>query len=136
MRISDWSSDVCSSDLFGSIAVGFGFAPSDSNNYLEDIAGDAALYLQNASDLLDTFTGSVSTGASVEGNVLTDGETTPGVDGTVGVDADEGGADGLSHLASITIGGTTSTEIGCASCRTRECQYVSISVVGGSLQQK
>src|SRR3546814_7250997 len=89
-----------------------------------------------SSDLLDTFTGSGSTGASVEGNVLTDGETTPGVDGAVGVDADEGGAGGLSHLASITIGGQTFTEIGCASCRTRECQYVSISVVGGSLQQK
>src|SRR3546814_4494096 len=86
--ITDWQNFVAGNE-FESIAVGFGFAPSDSNNYLEDIAGDAALYLQNASDLLDTFTGSVSTGASVEGNVLTDGETTPGVDGTVGVDAED-----------------------------------------------
>src|SRR3546814_1501399 len=86
MRISDWSSDVCSSDL---------------------IAGDEALYLQEASDLLDTFTGSVSLGESVEGNVLTDGEHTPGVAGTPGGDADEGGADGISHLTAVTGGGKT-----------------------------
>src|SRR3546814_8137843 len=88
MRISDWSSDVCSSDL---------------------IAGDEALYLQEASDLLDTFTGSVSLGESVEGNVLKDGEHTPGVAGTPGGDADEGGAAGISHLTAVTVGGKTFT---------------------------
>src|SRR3546814_6106755 len=66
-------------------------------------------YLQEASDLLDTFTGSVSLGESVEGNVLTDGEHTPGVAGTPGGDADEGGADGISHLTAVTVGGKTFT---------------------------
>src|SRR3546814_18530929 len=46
---------------------------------------------------------------SVEGNVLTDGEHTPGVAGTPGGDADEGGADGISHLTAVTVGGKTFT---------------------------
>src|SRR3546814_8231447 len=72
--IDDWQDFLVDNDV-DAYAVGFGFEPSDPyNNYLEDIAGDEALYLQEASDLLDTFTGSVSLGESVEGNVLTDGE--------------------------------------------------------------
>src|SRR3546814_14888339 len=72
--IDDWQDFLVDNDV-DAYAVGFGFEPSDpDNNYLEDIAGDEALYLQEASDLLDTFTGSVSLGESVEGNVLTDGE--------------------------------------------------------------
>src|SRR3546814_14853848 len=40
MRISDWSSDVCSSDLFASIAGGdFGISLSDRTPTVELIAG-------------------------------------------------------------------------------------------------
>src|SRR3546814_18652033 len=67
--ITDWQNFVAGNE-FESIAVGFGFAPSDSHNYLEDIAGDEALQLQNSSDLHATFTCSVGPGARVAANGL------------------------------------------------------------------
>src|SRR3546814_13047271 len=65
--IDDWQDFLVDNDV-DAYAVGFGFEPSDpDNNYLEDIAGDEALYLQESSDMLDTLHGSGDLGESVGG---------------------------------------------------------------------
>src|SRR3546814_2392531 len=47
MRISDWSSDVCSSDLAEPVAQPFDQAPRDKHRSFERIASDIALLHQH-----------------------------------------------------------------------------------------
>src|SRR3546814_20958075 len=90
MRISDWSSDVCSSDLFSSAraAVRAAFRPRAVRDRRRRI------------------------GPAIRAASATAGHRRP-----------------LYPAANRA-------EIGRASCRERVCQYVSISVVAGSLKQK
>src|SRR3546814_7962061 len=88
MRISDWSSDVCSSDLKAG-ALGF----STTRTMVHRTA---------------------------------DGDLTPTV----------GAADAEMRAIALGLKDAGAGEIGRASCRERVCQYVSISVVAGSLQKK
>src|SRR3546814_16195423 len=107
MRISDWSSDVCSSDLRG-----FSLAP---------IAG----LMRAADPSLDVFV-SVS-----HQSAHYNGPTDTWVDGA-GLEPDD--KDGYLQWVREMIAGHE--KIGRASCRERECQYVSISVVAVSLKKK
>src|SRR3546814_20904315 len=97
MRISDWSSDVCSSDLAG----------EEHNRELQALGGvqrhqrDHALVVVTLGDVV---------GVGHQTDLLEEsGERPLGVAGLV--------------------------QIGRASCRERVCQYVSISVVAGSLKK-
>src|SRR3546814_17248654 len=106
MRISDWSSDVCSSDLTG---INF-----DSETVFAIYNGDTL-----------TMTNSVVGGIrNLGGNAVMQGTNALTLGG--GNDWAYGGV-GSSVL---------NLEIGRASCRARVCQYVYISVVGVSLKKK
>src|SRR3546814_3766226 len=91
MRISDWSSDVCSSDLV------------------------AETLLDRLSMVTRTFPRTLLIGA--HDAVLADRLRATGT-------------------ALVLIEAGPRLEIGRASCRERECPYVSISVGGGSLKKK
>src|SRR3546814_13775936 len=116
MRISDWSSDVCSSDLTGpdiqrrEIAIAAGGIYHAAVSYVVDGVQGARLIL-----------GPVACGAA----------TYP--DGTPIEDlkpAEPGATDGA------TVGENVRDQIGRASCRGRVGQEVSIPVVAGSLKKK
>src|SRR3546814_13963165 len=108
MRISDWSSDVCSSDLAGVEGEEFvehrgeeeQVALTDEAVLVHGQFGTYAAHRQPAMQAIDVLVGDVSQAA----------EAPP--------------ADVLGVL-----------EIGRASCRARACQYVSISVGAVSLKQ-
>src|SRR3546814_9468381 len=56
MRISDWSSDVCSSDLFSQVMVDQMLGPMGTRRYVEyadDINNSAKLLLAIINDILD-----------------------------------------------------------------------------------
>src|SRR3546814_9001526 len=95
MRISDWSSDVCSSDLAGFEQVAWGVPVAGQD-------GDG------------------------EGHRCRQ----------VGVSGAGAHALHSRREHGRTSGGVEVQEIGRASCRERVCQYVSISVVAGSLKKK
>src|SRR3546814_12850689 len=100
MRISDWSSDVCSSDLDA-------FRPVEAQWALWNHTPDPNY-------VADPRKGGPHTrGAAVDLTLLRDGAP-----------LDMGTAFDCLH------------QIGSASCRERVCQYVSISVVAGSLKKK
>src|SRR3546814_18627467 len=100
MRISDWSSDVCSSDL----------SPT----------GDWIAFRENYNAFLMPFFGGAET---IEAGAKASQLPVTRVSG-----------DGGQYLH-WGAGGRT-LAIGRASCRERGCQYVSISVVAGSLKKK
>src|SRR3546814_16754686 len=113
MRISDWSSDVCSSDLWRSAGRTFPVivvsARGDWTEKVEGIEAGADDYLAKPFQM---------------------GELVARVRGLV-----RRGAGKLSPV--IEIGRLSlATEIGRASCRERVCQYVWISVVAVSLKKK
>src|SRR3546814_16624711 len=112
MRISDWSSDVCSSDLWWTGEHHIVLA-----RRLEASRGFDFLFFD------DTSTVSNALGGSMDAELKF----------AVGSPRHEA-MPLLPLLAKATqhIG----VEIGRASCRERVCQYVSISVVAGSLQKK
>src|SRR3546814_16106233 len=108
MRISDWSSDVCSSDLLGSLllgpALGRGYVLSYDMVWVPDLAlrtdflgVDSALPRAVPSDAVVSVLDELVPGMLLQKLVL---------------------------------------QIGRASCRERVCQYVSNSVVAVSLKKK
>src|SRR3546814_11190927 len=100
MRISDWSSDVCSSDLpIRELALA-----TNANRVLVD-------YLQT-----ETY------------------QSQPSI-ATLANAMDVGNPSNLERLEYL-FGSFKHFKIGRASCRERVCQYVSISVVAGSLITK
>src|SRR3546814_14067084 len=109
MRISDWSSDVCSSDLASIAGPGF------INLRLTDATWRAELAAIHAE--AEDY-GRSSTGAGVTVNVEY-------------VSANPTGPMHMGHCRGAVVG-----EIGRASCRERVCQYVSISGVAVSLKKK
>src|SRR3546814_13153269 len=112
MRMSDWSSDVCSSDLFtaGGIAT----------------PADAAMMMQLGAE--GVFVGS---GIFKSGNPAQRAEAI--VKATTFFDDPDVVAKVSRGLGEAMVG---INEIGRASCRERVCQYVYISVVAVSLQKK
>src|SRR3546814_15970686 len=98
MRISDWSSDVCSSDLHPDAK---GFPVSDGRDGLGEPQGSGLAIVEH------------------HGCRLLRG----GVGGSAGA---------LRHARNLQY---RPGQIGRASCRERVCQYVLISVVGGSLKK-
>src|SRR3546814_18668209 len=109
MRISDWSSDVCSSDLF---AVNRGI-PAIAVSYA-GVAGRSYTTLADGAPEYRIAALVVKLVAQLEANKGSDGRLLP-----PGI--------GLN----VTI-----PEIGRASCRERVCQYEYISVVAGSFKKK
>src|SRR3546814_15040003 len=104
MRISDWSSDVCSSDLRRFLHPA---------HRLADVAGEGLV------------------GAEEEMKVRFDAEDEllhEIADRRIGGQAERLVADKVADMV-----GAARRQIGRASCRERVCQYVSISVVAGSL---
>src|SRR3546814_19122238 len=109
MRISDWSSDVCSSDLLASATLGT----------FHERRGEQAL-LRGGGGALPATWGRVFAENS---EIKWDGDVAPSLDGA---------------LSGFQIGQDFAgfgAEIGRASCRARVCQYVSISVVAVSLNK-
>src|SRR3546814_19527089 len=107
MRISDWSSDVCSSDLLTGLAQKyFGGDPL--------VAGEPPVEWGIALDVEEPQ----SVGADRALNVIAAHAHHPG------------------DLIIIDFGTATTFELGRASCRERVCKYVSLLVVAVSLQTK
>src|SRR3546814_15540120 len=102
MRISDWSSDVCSSDLAGGKA---GLADEEGGARQFHVAGRGGEDHAVGGDELDLAEHRVAIDAA-----------------HVGAGLKRGGELGFAA-------GSGLIEIGRASCRERGCQYVSISVV-------
>src|SRR3546814_4538762 len=111
MRISDWSSDVCSSDLIRPLALSLLLA-CGAGASLPAMAGTLCV-------LYDTETGTQGTGGADTGTE--DDRATACGKGTV------------AGLVATAIGtNAEASEIGSASCRERVCQYVDIPVVAVS----
>src|SRR3546814_12989508 len=108
MRISDWSSDVCSSDLF-------------------DLAGVEARHRLVADDVDFVRAEAVELGA----HRAAIGAQHPDLDEIARLDVG-GKEEGARHMVEIVAG----REIGRESCRERVCKYVLISVVAGALKKK
>src|SRR3546814_17714693 len=117
MRISDWSSDVCSSDLLATNVNHGGEAEGDRLFGLETVIG---------SNYADSITGSddVLAGDTLYGR---------GGDDLLGGGAGDDHPDGGSGTDLLRGGpGGDLFELGRASCRERACRDVYISVVAVS----
>src|SRR3546814_13958228 len=106
MRISDWSSDVCSSDLPGPGRV----SAQRPNQF------GAGTNLQLAIDRVQLEFDGASRPRQVLGNLVV--------------------AQTLGHQLRHAALGRRQAQIGSASCRERVCQYVWLSGVADALKQK
>src|SRR3546814_19934466 len=139
MRISDWSSDVCSSDLFntetlqyhvadrielGSLTLNLGWKGYSVTNKATPII--ASSFPSGTIKVEDWFQPHVGFNYELGDNAEVFG----------------GFTQATRAFASATTTGPFSTNqagfdaIGSASCRERVCQYVEISVVAGLLKKK
>src|SRR3546814_12586125 len=110
MRISDWSSDVCSSDL----------PCIDRHQGVVDDGRSVAFDLKDYAHVDHGYAATIhkSQGVTVDrAHVL----ATPGMD---------------RHSASVALSRHRDGEIGRASCRERVCQYVENSGVGVSVKKQ
>src|SRR3546814_14511947 len=103
MRISDWSSDVCSSDLLGGCGISVGLAGVGRRAYI--------FFSGGAGKRLGRSSGGLPLGSSI---------TRPG---PLLVERLQRDLPGRPDLFGI-IGVTVEPQIGRASCRERVCQYV------------
>src|SRR3546814_2198630 len=105
MRISDWSSDVCSSDLLGAFDNRLSF--------------EAVYYHKDTKGIIVTVPASLGVKA---------GLSNPGEVSNKGIELATSWTQSFNDDMSLTIGGNLTTmdnkEIGRASCRERVCQYV------------
>src|SRR3546814_18108432 len=139
MRISDWSSDVCSSDLFAMARAHF---------YAGDCAageamGDAALRLNAYDPDITGFMGLFKAACGHGAAAL------PLLQRSLDLDASYAGVPAVTLAFMLAQNGEVAralaildrmpsprNQIGRATCRERVCQYVSISVVAVSLKKK
>src|SRR3546814_11713040 len=112
MRISDWSSDVCSSDLAEQIAE-FTIAAAEQMNRLNLEPKVAMLSRSNFGS------GSSASGSKMQKALAIVREHAPKLE-----------IDGEMH------GDCALDEIGSASCRERVCKYLLLRVVAGLLKKK
>src|SRR3546814_16360871 len=117
MRISDWSSDVCSSDLFDWLSRD----AAEVDKYIADPLCGFPITVQAWIDFLD----GLEAMARPE-NQARIPKAMPVLVIAGSLDPVSGGTRGLRQLL----------EIGRASCRERVCKYVLISVVAVSLKKK
>src|SRR3546814_17897021 len=123
MRISDWSSDVCSSDLLGETAIvsSFGAESAVLLHLVSRAAPDMpVLFLDTGKHFPETLAYRDELAAKLNLNIV---NLTP--------DAAE-----LEATDATELRWSYAPEIGRASCRERVCQYVYISVDAGSLKNK
>src|SRR3546814_17867818 len=128
MRISDWSSDVCSSDLEEKskaqrelVPASFVEGPGGAQQRLQQrLPERQAAEQHRREDELDDRRLHLDEGVVVQPQ------------GQAAEDADDGRGD-QRHGRNAAL---KDQEIGKASCRERVCQYVSISVVAVSLKKK
>src|SRR3546814_20211341 len=125
MRISDWSSDVCSSDLPARKLVRLGQLVQNRRIFKSgDVLGNRLALghhpQQAPHDLAGAGLGQILAKAYVFG--FSDGADFLGYP--------------VAQLLGNGIGFIALGQIGRASCRERVCQYVSISVVAVSLKKK
>src|SRR3546814_13903002 len=178
MRISDWSSDVCSSDLYGVVKLleSEGISVEGQNVVIvgaSNIVGKPMALILMARDAtvaichaktrdLAQFTilaDSLVVAAGVPNLILPQMVKTGAIvidvginrlpDGSITGDVDFAGVAQKASAITPVPGGVgpmtvtmllentiASAELGRAACRERVCQYVSISVVAGSLKKK
>src|SRR3546814_5044775 len=109
MRISDWSSDVCSSDLLPGDVIGTVTEP------VYDTATGKFLLIPQGSRILGRYNSQVSYGQSrvqvVWNRIILPDTSSLTLDNLVGTDP-------------AGYAGLEDDEIGRASCRERVCQYV------------
>src|SRR3546814_15265197 len=108
MRISDWSSDVCSSDLMAIVVV-------DPRRTMTAEAADLHLALKPGTDVA-LFNGLL---AHLAASQASDGAFI--AQHTAGLDAALAALDGAGLAETAAVTGLP--EIGRASCRERVCQY-------------
>src|SRR3546814_14030395 len=127
MRISDWSSDVCSSDLVSEIFLEIEAGSSGRPNAAQELAN-----LERVSPLLVQTPGISPRWIATKVLKLVDSN----------VDLDEAFIDGLPSLTAMNaLAGRPATQpgtgqIGRAPCRGRGWQHVESSVVARSLTKK
>src|SRR3546814_12985683 len=112
MRISDWSSDVCSSDLLSLTTAG------PDAHYLELVTRDTALMLLNRSPQgLDYWLGEILKLADPAAHGRLKGEL-------VKIVEEPRGSDISQPFVIRRMDVVPGSQIGRASCRERVCQYV------------
>src|SRR3546814_7434088 len=121
MRISDWSSDVCSSDLVRLMNIG-----TEEMKGTEEIR-DAAAILRAATSLPLSFDGFTEGDKIGRGDV--DVIVSDGFSGNVALKTAEGTARFVTDLLRTAFTSSIRSKlgflkIGRASCRERVCQYV------------
>src|SRR3546814_11881694 len=114
MRISDWSSDVCSSDLRKRLWL----------ETVQQVLADNRTIVGDGRQLIYVPMGKAGSASSSAPPLLTPDMVAP----TVNADNDSD----IRPRRNPRSG--EEAEIGSESCRDRVCQYVTISVVAGSLK--
>src|SRR3546814_14155634 len=124
MRISDWSSDVCSSDLAGAAADPATALGTQALTLGMMDEGTKALNASQLAEAQERLGADISTGADADRTYV--GIYTPSANL----------APSLDLLAAVVKNPAFAPAIGRATCRERVCQYVSISVVAVPLKKK
>src|SRR3546814_11152875 len=124
MRISDWSSDVCSSDLLLALTLVIGI-----------LVDDAIVEVENIEKRIEAgqtpYRAALIGADSIGLAVLATTATIIAVFAPVSVMPGQAGQFFRHFGLTVAV-----AELGRASCRERVCQYVKNSGVGGCIQQK
>src|SRR3546814_16278699 len=119
MRISDWSSDVCSSDLTGGVIE---FRTIDAGDYLaedETVGAKVGAGYQSANrETLGTFTGFATPAEGLDMVASVAKRDSGSIELGDGGEIDNSDDDIVSGLGKISY------KIGREECRERGCQYV------------
>src|SRR3546814_19691985 len=121
MRISDWSSDVCSSDLDGVVRAAMAGLEAMATQLAGFVNTDSALSASAAGQVV-TITGPADATLFTVTTTAVDGSSVESK--TSGAETDPRMRPTISVIPAISSRPTKAVQIGRASCRERACQYV------------